>query len=121
MTERAVGVREGLQRYDLQNSFGRGRDDREEGRALRCLLSLFLLIHFSSHWFLGSVPIDWMSDPRKAHVILVAMHSQGSVVPRHLLDKFICDSFGYVEVFESKHDPGLVPSGGWLRFCCFMR
>jgi hypothetical protein len=42
MTERAAGVRERLQRYDLQNSFGRERDDREEGRAVRCLFSLSL-------------------------------------------------------------------------------
>jgi hypothetical protein len=35
------------------------------------------------------MPIDWISDLREAHAILVATRSQGSVVSAHSLDRFI--------------------------------
>jgi hypothetical protein len=84
MTEWAAGV--GEECYDLQNSFG---GDGTIEKVERCVVFFpFLLICFSSHWFLGSMPIDWMSDLREAPAILVATRSQGSVVSTHSLDRF---------------------------------
>jgi hypothetical protein len=57
----------------------------------------FLLICFSSHWFLGSMPIAKPTKircpTREAHTILVVTRSQGSVISTHSLDRFNWDGY----------------------------
>jgi hypothetical protein len=90
-----------------------GRSRRRSSGALSFFS--FLLICFSSHWFLGSMPINWMSDLREAHAILVATRSQGSVVSRHSLDRFIWNGHIVTRGISSylSYRVGWIAYGNW--------
>jgi hypothetical protein len=59
------------------------------------------------------MPIDWMSNLREAHVILVV---QGSVVSTHSLDKFIWDGHIVTRGTSSRGRAYLSYCVGWIAY-----